>query len=177
MRQAAILVALTSAATAAPDFPLYAILSDAREVGTPTKDDLQVIATNFTAIQGSFHDSSGSEDPSLFYPFSSSFRPMHYIATWASSNVLAVEGSPLRDGTLHYAAGSVAAAVDASTSIIHVNYASVHRSGWSVPASTWSGDISQSCEHFVSWIRVESELMKIVAVADHPATDTVTLTV
>jgi len=72
------------------DFPLYAILSDAREVGFPTVSDVSVIATNFTAVQGSFQGRNG-EDPSSFYNFSSVIRPLHYIATWASSNMAGVE--------------------------------------------------------------------------------------
>jgi hypothetical protein len=164
-RQLGFITAVFALVVAAPgavalDFPLYGILSDGGTV-IPTSQDVKTVASVFWMTQGSFN-----VNPGVLRQANASFRPIRYVPTWATNDMRAVETSPLRSDTLGYKAGLLASGISSTATSIVISLADTRFTAPTFPASAaTSGDISTSCSDFVSWIRLDSELIKVTAVS------------
>lgn len=156
----AIIVIVATCGASALDVPLYGIISDGESL-VPTDDDVNTVASMFWMTQGSF-----GNDPGILRQANSSFRPIRYVPTWASQDMQAIEASPLRSDTLGYQAGSLVTGLSANTSTFAISLAATKfRSPAFLASAPSSGDVSTSCSDFVSWLRIDDELAKVMAVS------------
>lgn len=155
----------SDASIPATEYPLYAILSGAQKQPFSAQD-LQLIASSFTSAQASFNSSTAA----YLHSVNSAFKVVHYRNSWSSNDYPTVENDKQSVLVFPFALlGDNLTASAADTTVrVQLNPQQFHDITdmpiQATPAPFVTASFSLDCAHFVSWIRVDAEYMKVTAI-------------
>ncbi|MCX7016007.1 MAG: hypothetical protein NTW86_26200 [Candidatus Sumerlaeota bacterium] len=145
-----------------PVYPIYAIVSGQVE---PTREDLEVLARNFTLAQSRFT----KEEIATLHEINPDFKAVVYINSTYTSGP---EDAPLAEGKyrkslLYFRAATLGQDIDEKAdrfALAAVNEdGSIALKPSTIPGETSSGPDRPSTKFYVTWIRIGDECMRIEA--------------